>query len=290
MAKIVGIKFSTTPKVYYFDPQGEFYQEGSGVIVETARGIEYAKVVIEPKEVDDEKIVQPLKPIVRRATQKDEERVKQNEEKREKAMKVAAEKAAARGLKMKIVDCEFAFDGSKVIFFFSAPGRVDFRELVKDLASVFHLRIELRQIGARDETKHKGGLGPCGRECCCSYCMPDVKKVTIKMAKTQGLSLNPAKISGLCGRLMCCLEYENEHYSETYKKMPKVGSEVSCPDGKAIVVAVNMLKLTVHVKMENKNDWTYKDYPLSDIKFKKNGKEEEPEVALDDEMKELLGD
>ena len=287
MAKIVGIKFIHSPKMYYFDPQGEFYKEGSGVVVETARGIEYGTVVVEPREVNDASVVQPLKPILRRATNADEERVKNNEAKRAEAMKIAAEKAAAHKLKMKLVDCEFAFDGSKVVFYFSAAGRVDFRELVKDLASSFHTRIELRQIGIRDETRMIGGLGPCGRECCCSGCMPDVKKVTIKMAKTQGLSLNPAKISGLCGRLMCCLEYEYNHYSETYKKMPKVGSEVTCPDGKATVVAVNMLKLTVHVKMENKGDWTYKDYPLDAVKFKNSGKIEEPDDSADDEIKEL---
>ena len=270
MAKIVGIKFLHAHKVYYFDPRGEFYKEGSGVIVETARGIEYGTVVIEPKEVSDDSVVQPLKPIMRRATPADEERVRTNEEKRPQAMKAAAEKIAAHKLNMKLIDCEFTFDGSKVVFYFSAAGRVDFRDLVKDLASSFHIRIELRQIGIRDETRILGGFGPCGRECCCSGCMPDVKKVSIKMAKTQGLSLNPSKISGLCGRLMCCLEYENEHYSETYKKMPKVGSEVTCPDGKATVVAVNMLRLTVHVKMENKGDWTYKDYPLEAVKFKKS--------------------
>ncbi|MBQ7164212.1 MAG: stage 0 sporulation family protein [Clostridia bacterium] len=288
MAKIVGIKFRHAHKVYYFDPQGEFYKEGSGVVVETARGIEYGTVTIEPKEVSDNSVVQPLKPVLRRATAADEERVRSNEEKRPAAMKIASEKIAARGLNMKLIDCEFTFDGSKVVFYFSAVGRIDFRDLVKDLASTFHIRIELRQIGIRDETRMLGGLGPCGRECCCAGCMPDVKKVSIKMAKTQGLSLNPAKISGLCGRLMCCLEYEYNHYSETYKKMPKVGSEVTCPDGKATVVAVNMLKLTVHVKMENKGDWTYKDYPLDEIKFKKSAKDEEPDDTVDDEIKELI--
>ena len=288
MAKIVGIKFLHAHKVYYFDPRGEFYKEGSGVIVETARGIEYGTVVIEPKEVSDDSVVQPLKPIMRRATPADEERVRTNEEKRPQAMKAAAEKIAAHKLNMKLIDCEFTFDGSKVVFYFSAAGRVDFRDLVKDLASSFHIRIELRQIGIRDETRILGGFGPCGRECCCSGCMPDVKKVSIKMAKTQGLSLNRSKISGLCGRLMCCLEYENEHYSETYKKMPKVGSEVTCPDGKATVVAVNMLRLTVHVKMENKGDWTYKDYPLEAVKFKKSAKDEEPDDTADEEIKDLV--
>ncbi len=288
MAKIVGIKFKHASKIYYFDPKGEFYKEGSGVIVETARGVEYGEVAIEPKEVDDKDVVQPLKPIMRKAGAKDAEKVKKNEEKRPSAMKQAQGKVDARGLKMKIVDCEFTFDGSKVVFYFTAAGRVDFRELVKDLAASFRVRIELRQIGIRDETRMLGGFGPCGRECCCSSCMPDVKKVSIKMAKTQGLSLNPGKISGLCGRLMCCLEYENLHYSEAYKKMPKVGSEVTTPEGKAIVVTNNMLKYTVRVKMENKGEWTYKDFDLADLKFKKNRKDEEPDDSVDAELKELV--
>ena len=289
MAKIVGVRFAGTNKVYYFNPNGKFFKEGSAVVVETARGLEYGTVAIEPKEVSDDKVVQPLKPVLRQANQKDEERVRINAEKREGAMKIATEKIAEHGLDMKLVDCEFAFDGTKVVFYFSASGRIDFRDLVKDLAGTFRLRIELRQIGIRDETKMLGGIGPCGRECCCSSCMPDVKKVTIKMAKTQGLSLNPVKISGLCGRLMCCLAYENEHYSETYKKMPKVGSEVTCPDGKATVVAINMLRLTVHVKMENKSDWTYKDYPLSEIKFKKSGKDADPDDSVtDEELKNII--
>jgi len=288
MAKIVGIKFAHAHKVYYFDPEKEFYKEGTGVVVETARGTEYGKVVIEPKEVDDSSIVQPLKPILRRASRKDEERVKKNEEKRPGAMKIAQEKITAHGLNMKLVDCEFSFDGSKVIFYFSAVGRIDFRELVKDLAAAFRVRIELRQIGIRDETRMLGGFGPCGRECCCASCMPDVKKVTIKMAKTQGLSLNPGKISGLCGRLMCCLDYENYHYSESYKKMPKIGGEVTTPEGKGTVVTINMLKMEVVCKIENKGEFTYKTFPVDQLKFKKNVKEEEVEEPVTDEIKDLI--
>lgn len=288
MAKIVGIKFAHASKVYYFDPQGEFYKEGTGVIVETARGVEYGKVVIEPKEVDETEVVQPLKPIVRRATKKDEERVQKNEEKRPAAMKIAEEKILARELKMKLVDCEFTFDGSKVVFYFTAASRIDFRELVKDLAAAFRIRIELRQIGIRDETRMLGGFGPCGRECCCASCIPDVKKVSIKMAKTQGLSLNPSKISGLCGRLMCCLEYENYHYAETYKKMPKVGSEVGTPEGKGVVVSNNMLKLTTRVKLENKGEFTYKDFALEELKFKKSKRDEEPDDTATDDVKDLI--
>ncbi len=271
MAKIIGVKFRNSGKVYYFAPKKEEYKRGDGVIVETAKGMEYGKVVIPVKEIGDDELVSPLKPVIRKATAKDDANIAKGEEKREESMKIAAEKIAARGLEMKLIDCEYAFDGSKIIFYFSAEGRVDFRELVRDLASAFHARIELRQVGIRDETKILGGIAPCGRACCCSSCLPDFKKVSIKMAKTQGLSLNPTKISGLCGRLMCCLEYENNHYSETFKKMPKIGSEVSTPDGKGTVVTNNMLKMLVKVKIEGKDgELTYKDFALDDVRFKKN--------------------
>ena len=288
MAEVVGIKFKNSGKVYYFNPSKMKLKKGEGTIVETARGIEYGKVVSEPKDVPEEKIVQPLKPILRRATPEDEARVSKNEEKIPAAMKLAAEKIAQRGLKMKLIDAEFSFEGGKVVFYFTAAGRIDFRDLVKDLATAFHLRIELRQVGIRDETRILGGIAPCGRVCCCASCMPDFRKVTIKMAKTQGLSLNPAKISGLCGRLMCCLEYENEHYSETFKRMPKVGSEVITPDGKATVVSNNMLKLIVKVKTANEDgSFVYKDYPLDAIKIKKANKLEDADQASQEELKEI---
>lgn len=288
MAEVVGIKFKNSGKVYYFNPSKMKLKKGEGTIVETARGIEYGKVVSEPKDVPEEKIVQPLKPILRRATPEDEARVSKNEEKIPAAMKLAAEKIAQRGLKMKLIDAEFSFEGGKVVFYFTAAGRIDFRDLVKDLATAFHLRIELRQVGIRDETRILGGIAPCGRVCCCASCMPDFRKVTIKMAKTQGLSLNPAKISGLCGRLMCCLEYENEHYSETFKRMPKVGSEVVTPDGKATVVSNNMLKLIVKVKTANEDgSFVYKDYPLDAIKVKKANKLEDADQASQEELKEI---
>lgn len=288
MAEVVGIKFKNSGKVYYFNPSKMKLKKGEGTIVETARGIEYGKVVSEPKDVPEEKIVQPLKPILRRATPEDEARVSKNEEKIPAAMKLAAEKIAQRGLKMKLIDAEFSFEGGKVVFYFTAAGRIDFRDLVKDLATAFHLRIELRQVGIRDETRILGGIAPCGRVCCCASCMPDFRKVTIKMAKTQGLSLNPAKISGLCGRLMCCLEYENEHYSETFKRMPKVGSEVITPDGKATVVSNNMLKLIVKVKTANEDgSFVYKDYPLDAIKVKKANKLEDTDQASQEELKEI---
>lgn len=291
MAEVVGIKFKHSGKVYFFDPCKMKLSKGDGVIVETARGVEYGKVVSEPREVPEDKIVQPLKPIVRRATADDEARVKKNEAKVADAMKLANEKIAQRGLKMKLIGAEFAFEGGKVVFYFTAAGRIDFRELVKDLASAFHIRIELRQVGIRDETRILGGIAPCGRVCCCASCMPDFRKVTIKMAKTQGLSLNPAKISGLCGRLMCCLEYENEHYSEAFKKMPKVGSEVTTPEGKAIVVSNNMLKMIVKVKTSNSDgSFAYKDFPLADIKFKKVNKPDDDQPSQEElkEIKDLL--
>ena len=261
------------------------------MIVETARGVEYGKVVMEPKEEADDKIVQPLKPITRRATAEDEAKVKRNEDKVPAAMRIAAEKIEARGLKMKLIDAEFTFDNSKIIFYFTAAGRIDFRELVRDLATAFHIRIELRQVGIRDEARILGGIAPCGRVCCCASCLPDFRKVTIKMAKTQGLSLNPTKISGLCGRLMCCLEYENAHYSETFRLMPKIGSEVQTPEGKAIVISNNMLKLLVKVKMETSDgSLVYKDFKLSDVKVKKANKLEDVEETSQDEkaMKDLL--
>ena len=291
MAEVVGIKFKHSGKVYFFNPVKMALKKGDGVIVETARGVEYGKVLTPPGEVSDDKIVQPLKPIMRRATPEDEARVKRNESKVSDAIKLANEKIEARGLKMKLIDAEFAFEGGKVVFYFTAAGRIDFRELVKDLASAFHIRIELRQVGIRDETRILGGIAPCGRVCCCASCMPDFRKVTIKMAKTQGLSLNPTKISGLCGRLMCCLEYENEHYSEAFKKMPKVGSEVTTPEGKATVVSNNMLKFIVKVKTSGPDGtFTYKDFPLSDIKFKKNTNKDDDQPSQEElkEIKDLL--
>ncbi len=280
MVKVVGIKFKTGNKLYYFAPkEGEVYERNMPVVVETSKGLEYAWVAYPEKFVDEEDIVPPLKPIVRIATQKDKEGYETREAKKPQAMLLCKEKVAARKLDMKLIDCEYAFDGSKIVFYFTAPGRIDFRELVKDLATILHTRIELRQIGTRDETKYLGGIAPCGRVCCCAGNMPEFKKVSVKMAKNQGLSLNPGKISGLCGRLMCCLSYENDYYADAIKKMPKVGSEVGTPDGKAIVAGVNMLKMQVKIKMDDHNGgWIYKDFPVADVKFKKNA-----QVDLDDE-------
>ncbi len=290
MEKIVGIKFKNGGKLYYFSPGKDKYVKDEGVIVETAKGLEYATVVIPEAEVEEDKIVSPLKPVVRVATQKDKDTLARNEARKPEAIKTAQEKAEKNGLEMKIIDCEFAFDGGKVVFYFTADGRVDFRELVKDLSSVFRMRIELRQVGIRDEIKLIGGLAPCGRECCCSSCMPEFKKVSIKMAKNQGLSLNPSKISGLCGRLMCCLAYENGYYAEACKKTPKVGSEVGTPDGKGMVVNVNMLKMEAKVKIEDKDSVSYHDYKIEDLKFRRNadqGKRDDDE-KIDDELKKIL--
>ncbi len=288
MAKIVGIKFRHSAKVYYFDPLGNDFKKGEGVIVETARGVEFGTVCIEPKEVDDKDIVQPLKPIIRKATQADVEKVERHESRVPEAKRLTEECIAKRNLKMKLIDAEFTFDDSKVVFYFTAAGRIDFRELLKDLASIFHLRIELRQVGIRDETKILGGIAPCGRCCCCSSCMPEFRKVTIKMAKVQGLSLNPSKISGLCGRLMCCLEYENDYYSEVFKKMPKLGSTVITADGKGMVISNNMLKFMVKVKIEKADgSLLYKEYPLAEIKVTKANREEDAEVVSKEEAREL---
>ena len=267
MVKVISVKFRNGCKPYYFAPGKDTYQKGRGVVVETAKGLEYATVVQPECEVEDSEIVTPLKPVVRIATARDEEQVKRNLERRGEAMKTAQEKIKARGLEMKLVDCEFAFDGSKVVFSFTSESRVDFRELIKDLSSAFHMRIELRQISIRDEIKLTGGLAPCGRECCCINCMAEPKKVSVKMAKNQGLSLNPSKISGLCGRLMCCLSYENEYYSEACKKVPKLGGEVETPNGKGTVVNVNMLKMQVKVKIEQNDAVSYHDFGVDEIKF-----------------------
>lgn len=290
MAKIVGIKFKRTAKVYYFDPIGLKPKKGDTMIVETARGVEYGAVVLEVKDVLDKEVIQPLKPVIRIATEADLNKIRKDEQRAKDCIKVAAEKVAARNLKMKVIDAEYTFDNGKLVFYFTAAGRVDFRDLVKDLASAFHSRIELRQVGIRDETRLLGGIAPCGRVVCCASCLPDFRKVTIKMAKTQGLSLNPAKISGLCGRLMCCLEYENEHYSETYKLMPKIGSEVDTPDGKAIVVTNNMLTMVVTTKRQAQDGgFTYKEYKLSEIKVKRpNRLEEVKDGAEEKALKDLL--
>ena len=297
MAKIIGIKFKNTAKVYYFAPANDtdVYEEKTGVVVETAKGLEYGTVVFGEKEIPDNELLHPLKPILRKATEEDIKTVKNNEKKIPDAMRFAEEKIREMNLDMKLIGCEYAFDGKKLVFFFTSDGRVDFRELVKVLAGKFKLRIELRQVGIRDETKILGGIAPCGRTCCCASCMSDFGKVTIKMAKTQGLHLNPGKISGLCGRLMCCLEYENDYYAEVYDKMPKVGGTVGTPEGQGIVVSNDMLKLISKVKIaKGDGSEVYKDFPVDRLEFKrpvKNGKNKEDDIddeKVSEDMKKIL--
>lgn len=268
MAIIVGIKFRNGNKVYYFDPQGIAFDEGDGAIVETARGQEFGTVSITNKEVDEKDIVSPLKPVIRKATPDDFKKVEKNLADKDNALKVIREKVAEMGIQMKLVDAEYTFDRSKLIFYFTAEGRVDFRELVKILASIFKVRIELRQIYERDDTKMRGALAACGRPCCCTTHLPDFEKVSIKMAKIQGLSLNPQKISGVCGRLMCCLKYENAYYSEVFKEMPKVGSKVKTPDGDGTVEQNDLIKQTSRVRVLLSNgDYDLRTYKLEDMKI-----------------------
>lgn len=293
MPKVVGIKFNANPKIYFFDPGENTFEEDMPVIVETARGIEYGVVSMLTSEVEEEKIVSPLKPIVRIATPEDIKQFEKLQEKRAVALPQVTEKIEKSKLNMKLVNVEYTFDGSKLIVYFTADGRVDFRDLVRELASAFRTRIELRQIGARDECRMLGGIAPCGRACCCSDHMSEFAHVSIKMAKNQNLSLNPAKISGLCGRLMCCLSYENAHYVETNKKMPKIGTIATAADGKTgTVVSLNQLKETVRLKIENKDSYDFIDYSLADIKHKSKGSALDDlntdEKLVDEELKNLL--
>lgn len=267
MAIIVGIKFRNTNKVYYFDPQDIEFEEGDGVIVETARGLEYATVAIPNRDVPEKEVVSPLKPVVRKATPEDDAQLKRNLDDRAPALATIREKTAELGLNMKLVDAEYTFDRSKLIFYFTADGRVDFRNLVRTLASIFRVRIELRQIYERDDTKMRGALAMCGRPCCCTTHLPDFEKVSIKMAKVQGLSLNPQKISGMCGRLLCCLKYENAYYSEVFKEMPKVGSKVKTADGEGVVEANDLIKLTSRVRILTKDgSYDVRTYKLEELK------------------------
>ena len=267
MAIIVGIKFRNTNKVYYFDPQDIEFEEGDGVIVETARGLEYATVAIPNRDVPEKEVVSPLKPVVRKATPEDDAQLKRNLDDRAPALATIREKTAELGLNMKLVDAEYTFDRSKLIFYFTADGRVDFRNLVRTLASIFRVRIELRQIYERDDTKMRGALAMCGRPCCCTTHLPDFEQVSIKMAKVQGLSLNPQKISGMCGRLLCCLKYENAYYSEVFKEMPKVGSKVKTADGEGVVEANDLIKLTSRVRVLTKDgSYDVKTYKLEELK------------------------
>ncbi len=266
MAEVVGVRFKEVGKVYYFDPDGHSLKKGDMVIVETARGVECGEVAMENRDVSEEEIVKPLKKLVRVATDEDIDKVKENKEKEKEAFEICEKKILKHGLDMKLVDIEYTFDNSKILFYFTADGRVDFRELVKDLASVFHTRIELRQIGVRDESKMLGGIGICGRPFCCSSFLGDFQPVTVKMAKEQGLSLNPTKISGTCGRLMCCLKYEQNAYDHLLRITPKTGAIVETPEGRGKVVDVNLLRGIIKVQLDKKADAAPAAYDRRDVK------------------------
>lgn len=264
MAEVIEVKFKDNGKAYYFDPKGEQYKSGDLVVVDTARGIELGEVANGNHTVKDDDVIHPLREVVRRADSADIKRREENKQKEEKAFKICEEKIAAHELDMKLVEVEYSFDGTKILFYFTADGRVDFRELVKDLASVFHTRIELRQIGVRDEAKMLGGLGICGRPFCCNRFLNDFLPVSIKMAKEQGLSLNPVKISGTCGRLMCCLNYEQNVYEQLNKTTPKVGAVVSTPEGEGTVISASILEQKVKVRLDAKD--TVETYACDDVR------------------------
>jgi cell fate regulator YaaT (PSP1 superfamily) len=271
MGKIIGVQFQKNGKMYWFDANGIEAQNGDYVIVDTIRGYDLGEVMIGARETDETIFRTPLKKVIRTATEQDIQHSVENREKEKEALVICQQKIAEHKLEMKLVSVEYAFDNSKILFFFTANGRVDFRSLVKDLASIFKMRIELRQIGVRDEAKMLGGLGPCGRTICCGSFLDQFQPVSIKMAKEQNLSLNPTKISGVCGRLMCCLKYEQDHYEQTRKKMPKVGKTVTTPDGSGPVTDLNIVKETVFVRLADGDSSEIKEYPIEMISFPEPG-------------------
>ncbi|MBU5474174.1 MAG: stage 0 sporulation family protein [Clostridiales bacterium] len=287
MIKVVGVRFRTAGKIYYFDPQKFDLTIGSHVIVETARGIEFGSVIIAPRDVDEEHVIQPLKPVIRIATDEDEKIEAKNREKEKDAFKICLEKIQKHGLEMKLVDAEYTFDNNKLLFYFTADGRIDFRELVKDLAAVFRTRIELRQIGVRDETKILGGIGICGRPLCCHTFLSEFAPVSIKMAKEQNLSLNPAKISGVCGRLMCCLKNEEETYEYLNSRLPNVGDYVTTDDHlKGEVQSVSVLRQMVKVIVEIDDEKEIREYRVDQLRFKPKRKKDNVKLSAE-ELKEL---
>lgn len=293
MIEVIGIRFKKAGKIYYFNPNGVTTEFGDKVIVETVRGIEIGIVEVPSKELKEESFAMKLKPVVRKATQEDLDRYEENKKKEKEAEDIFIKKSAKHNLEMNLVDTEYTFDRSKLIFYFTADGRIDFRELVKELAAIFRTRIELRQIGVRDEAKTMGGIGCCGRPLCCSAWLGDFQSVSIKMAKDQNLSLNPTKISGICGRLFCCLNYEHQVYEGILREMPNVGSIVQTPDGKGKVLETKTILEEVKVQVENKKADTIevKKYPLSEIKILKNYKRKEKKNDYDEhELKKLLED
>ena len=286
MVEIVGVKFKEVGKIYYFSPEGLSFDVGQHVIVETSRGVECGIIALSNREVSEEDVVFPLKGIIRTATDEDLEHIRENTEKEKEALKICEKKILEHGLNMNLVNTEYTFDNSKILFYFTSDGRVDFRNLVKDLAATFHTRIELRQIGVRDEAKLIGGLGICGRPFCCSQFLGGFQSISIKMAKEQGLSLNPVKISGTCGRLMCCLTYEEEDYEDILKNMPRVGAVVSTESGKGTVQEINALKGTVKVILDRDKNGSPQIFNSSQVKIIKNSKLEINEKELE-ELKDL---
>ena len=287
MVKVIGVRFRTAGKIYFFDPGKLKIKKGDHVIVETARGIEYGTVVGNPREVPNEKVIQPLKPVLRIATERDNEQEASNKLKEKEAFKICLEKIQKHRLEMKLIDAEYTFDNNKVLFYFTADGRIDFRELVKDLAAVFKTRIELRQIGVLDETKILGGIGICGRELCCHSHLSEFVPVSIKMAKEQNLSLNPAKISGVCGRLMCCLKHEEETYEELNRKLPNIGDHVTTFDGlKGEVASVNVLRQLVKVIVDVGDEKEIQEYKVEQLRFRRKHRNHKVEVQ-DEELKVL---
>ena len=286
MTKVIGVRFRKAGKVYFFSPGKFQIEQGSHVIVETARGVEYGWVVTGPKEVKDEEVVQPLKSVIRLATDQDRRTVEKNKEREREAFQICQEKIQKHGLEMKLIDAEYTFDNNKVLFYFTADGRIDFRDLVKDLASVFRTRIELRQIGVRDETKIRGGIGICGRSLCCSTYLSEFSAVSIRMAKEQNLSLNPTKISGVCGSLMCCLTNEQEIYEELNRHLPSVGDSVTTSDGlRGTVHSLSVLRKLVKVIVNLENDEKeIREYHVDDLHFKPRRKKQK---VSKEELKEL---
>ncbi len=288
MIKVIGVRFRPAGKIYFFSPGKMNIKSGEKVIVETARGVEFGAVVLGEKEVDEEKLTQPLKSVIRIATEEDKKKEEKNREKEKEAFRICLEKIRKHGLEMKLIDAEYTFDNNKVLFYFTADGRVDFRELVKDLASVFRTRIELRQIGVRDETKIRGGIGICGRPLCCHTYLSEFAPVSIKMAKEQNLSLNPTKISGVCGRLMCCLTNEEETYEELNSHLPSVGDYVTTPEGlKGDVQSVNVLRQLVKVIVTLDNDEKeIREYKAAELKFKSRRRKKDVNISKE-EMAQL---
>lgn len=287
MTRVIGVRFRNVGKIYYFSPKDLEIHAGDHVIVETARGVEYGSVVLAPREVEDEKVIQPLKEVIRIAGPQDDKKEETNRKKEKEAFQVCLKKIREHHLEMKLIDVEYTFDNNKILFYFTADGRIDFRELVKDLAAIFKTRIELRQIGVRDETKILGGIGICGRPLCCHTYLSEFAPVSIKMAKEQNLSLNPTKISGVCGRLMCCLKNEEETYEELNRRLPNTGDRVTTPEGlKGEVQSVNVLRQLVKVIVDVEDEKEIREYPASELKFKARQKKEKLKLT-EEELKAL---